>query len=457
MTLHAKAATAMGLHVHENSYDITHVGLCTTSSSCVVILPPLLLPQMTLRRALSPILPHLDAQLVPYSRSRAGQSASRPVTSAPHAPAPTIDAPASRGAHTLGDVATPGHTHPQAERQVRPRHLPLASEFSLSSIENHDSGVSHTGNEAELRAVAGNQGQLPYQPPVAEVGPEPNTTRLGAGLFHTAPQRQDAFATKAPPGSAPTPQEQPPGYRDGRIPITKQQPLLNQHQQPKGQHMGGRAVTGWPGRVSVDTAGSIRRTVITVAELQSTVQPEASSTKRAYLDDHVGARIASVASLADSQREEGAAGDVSACPDTADGDDSQAALVQQGMSAAAPSSEAEGRQASSASHTDDRALQNSPALNSAHHRANSPPYEGKAPSKGPAQQLVAVRRSDDDAAAVMQTQLAVCESVLMSAIQDVQHAEDDKAVAAALQALQEHISQASPATLQACLPQVRVW
>ena len=196
--------------------------------------------------------------------------------------------------------------------------------------------------------------------------------------------------------------------------------------------------------------------MITVAELQSTVQPEASSTKRAYFDDPVGARIASVASLAASQREEGAAGDVSACPDTADGDDSQAALVQQGMSAATPSSEAEGRQASSASHTHDRALQNSPALNSAHHRANSPPYEGKAPFKGPAQQLVAVRRSDD-AAAVMQTQLAVCESVLMSAIQNVQHAEDDQAVAAALQALQEQISQASPAALQACLPQVRVW
>lgn len=429
------------------------------SSKTLIIELPLLLMQMTLRRALSPMLPNLDAQLMPYSRSRTGQSASRPVTSAPHAPARATDPPAHRGPHSLGDAPTPSHTHPQAERHVQPRHLPLASDFSVSSIENHNPGLHQTGDKGEKTAVAGNQTQLPYQPPLTELGPEPSTTRLGTGPFYTAPQPQGTFAPMAPPGSVQPTQGQLAGqYRDRRIPITRQQSPLCQHQQLNSQCLSGEAGPGWPGRVSVDTASSVRRTVITVAELQSTVQPEASSTRRAYHADHVGARIASAASLAATQDEEEAAAGVSAHPDNAAHDALPTAFVQQGMSAPGPPPEADPLQrplAASAAHPHDRALQNSPALNSAHHRANSPPFEGKAASKGPAQQLVAARCSDDDAVAVLQAEQAVIEGVLMTTIQDVQHAEDDVAAAAALQAMQDHISCASPAALQACLPQVR--
>lgn len=406
------------------------------------------------------MLPNLDAQLVPYSRSRTGQSASRPVTSGPHAPAPATDPPVHRGAHSLGDAPTPGHTHSQVERRVPPRHLPLASDFSVSSIENHNPGWHQTGDKGEMRPVAETQAQLLYQPPLAELGPEPSTIRLGTGPFHTAPYSQGTSAPTAPPGSVQPPQEQLAGeYRDTRIPNTRQQSPLCQHHQPKSECVSGGAGPRWPGRVSVDTASSIRRTVITVAELQSTVQPEASSTKHAYYDEHVGARIASAASLAATHDEEEAAADVSSRPDNAARDGSPAAFVPQGMSASGPSaSEADPLQhppAASATHTHDRALQNSPALNSAHHRANSPTFEGKAPSKGPAQQVLAVRRSHDDAVAVLQAEQAVSEAVLMTAIQDVQHAEGDMAVAAALQAMQDHISCASPTALQACLPQVR--
>lgn len=413
---------------------------------------------MTLRRALSPMLPNLDAQLVPYSRTRAGQSASRPVTSAPHPPATTIDPLTHRGAHLLGDVATPGHPHHQPERHVHPSHLPLASDFSVSSIQDHNVVLQQTSDEEEQRAAGtpaqSNHQQLPSQLAIAEMGPGPSTTGLGAGLSYTALQPQGIFATTAPLslGSVQPLQEQLDSqHRSGRM----QPPPLNQHQQPNGRHLSGGAVSAWPGRVSVDTAGSVRRTVITVAQLQSTVQPEASSTQRAYHDDHAG-RLAVAGSQSASQHQADAAADASA--HHAHADDSQTPSMQQGMSTVGPCSEADllpqHRQTAPASHTQDRALQNSPALNLAHHRANSPPPEGKAPSKGPSPQRIAVRPSEDDADAVLRSQQAVSGPVLISALQEVQTAEDDKAVIAALQALQLQICRASPAALQACLPQV---
>ena len=414
--------------------------------------------QMTLRRALSPLLPNLDAQLVPYSRSRAGQSASRPVSSVHHPPATTTNPPAQEGEHLLDKVAHPGYPHQQDEGLVLPRNLPLASKFSLSSVEDERLLMQQTEGVEEQMAAGGealpSHQQLPSQTPLAARGVGPTPDQFGVGTSHVAPgQTQASIAAMAP--HQPLQEQVVAQHSNNRIPSNRQQ--LIQHQRLEDDHLGSGAVNVKPGRVSVDTAGTVRRTVITMAELQSTVQPElpAFSPQRAYHDDHVAVGLAWPASEPASQhQEDSAAGSQTFPARQSHAVMSQALSTQQRMSAAGASPEAELPQPA-ASQSQDRALQNSPALNSAHHRANSPPHEGKALFKHPTAQLMAIRQSDD-ADAVLQSQQAVSESGLLSAVQDLHHAQDDKAAAAAVQALQLHISHASTAAVQACLPQVRV-
>ena len=412
---------------------------------------PLLLLQMTLRRALSPMLPNLDAQLVPYSRSKAGQSASRPVAAAtPHPPAPTINPPAQSGVHPLrGSSHTEHHRHQAERKENPPSHLPLASEFSLSSIQGHQPLVQQAREEGEQSSHQ----QSTAQNLLAAVGLEPGPDEVCAGPFQAAPQPQGNFPAMAPQGLDRTPQEQLLALQG-----TSRIPSDRQHSQLDDGHMGSGAVSAKPGRVSVDTAGTIRRTVITVAELQSTAQPEASPAQRAQHDDHVAGRLASSASASASQSLEDAATGAqvyAARPTHAHA--SQALSAHQDMSAAGLYPEAgllQQQQQPHASHrSQDRALQNSPALNSADHPANSPPLEGRPPGKRPAPQQAAVRQSED-ADAVMHSQEAIQESVLVAAIQDVQHAQDQQAVASALQALHLCLAHASTAAVQACLPQV---
>ena len=422
---------------------------------CMFKLPFLLL-QMTLRRALSPMLPNLDAQLVPYSRSRAGHSANRPVASAPHPPPITADSPVQGGVHLLGDFSYTAHHH-QGERQGDlPSHLPLASEFSLNSIEGHKPVLQQAGKE-EARIAAGvsaqpSHQQLPSQIHLASAGVEPDATGFGAWPSHAASNSQDTPAAQTPQGSAPTPKEELATQQgNSRMFSDRQQQPHSQHQQPHDGHMGtDGAVSVKPGRVIVDTAGSVRRTVITVAELQSTAQPEAYLAQRAHDKDPVTNRLASSASASASQCVVHAA--AGAQPNVAQPTHAHTSQVLSAQPSA-PAARLSQQLQSHASQSQDRALQNSSALNSADHPANSPPHEGKASSKGPAQQQVAVRRSDN-ADAVLHSQEAILESALVNAIQDVQHAQDDKAVASAVQALQLQTSHASSAAVQVYLPQV---
>ena len=419
----------------------------------------LLLLQMTLRRALSPMLPNLDAQLVPYSHSRTGHSANRPVASAPHPPPITADPPAQGGVHPLGDFSYTAHHH-QGERQGDlPSHLPLASEFNLSSVEGHNpvlqqARAEEAQNAAGVSAQASHQ-HLPSQNPLASAGVGPSANGLRAGPSHAAPQPQGVSAALSPQGSGPTPKEELVIQQgNSRMFSDRQQQPHSQHKQPDGG-----AVSAKPARVIVDTAGSVRRTVITVAELQSTAQPEAYLFQGAHHEDPVANRVASSASASASASasqcvDDAAAGAQPYVARPTHAQTSQALSVQPITPAAGLSPEAAALQhpQSHASQSQDRALQNSPALNSADHRANSPPHEGKASSKSPAQQIAA--RRSDDADAILHSQEAILESALINAIQDVQHAQDDKAVTSAVQALQLQISHASSAAVQVYLPQV---
>ena len=424
-----------------------------TSTAAWLAACSLLLLQMTLRRALSPMLPNLDAQLVPYSRSRAGQSASRPVASACHSPPTTSNPPAQGGVHLLGDLSHALHHH-QAEKQGdSPTHVPLASKFSLSSIEGHNPVLQQAGKEEEqnttgISAQPSHQ-HLPFQNPVAATG-----AGTGVNGFGAASRPRDAFVAQTPQASARTPKEElvaQQGYSG--MSTNRQQPLHSR--QPDGGHMEGSGIVNVkPGRVTVDTAGTFRRTVITVAELQSTAQPEAYL--RAHHEAPVVNRLASPASASASQCvSDAAAGAQPSVARPTHAHTSQQLSVQPSTSAEGLSREAAVLQYSQsyASHSQDRALQNSPALNSADHRANSPLHEGKASSKSPAQQQAASRRSDDGDA-ILHSQEAVLDSALVNAIQDVQHAQNDRAVASAVQALQLQTSHASTATVQVHLPQV---
>ena len=418
---------------------------------------------MTLRRALLPTLPNLDAQLVPYSRSRAGQSASRPVASAPHSPPGAANPPMQGGEHLLGDLPYTVHHH-EAERQGdMPRHVPLASEFSLNSTEGHNPVLQQAGEEEEQIAIdvstQPSHQHLPLQTPLAAIRVGPSANELRAGPSHAASQPRGIFAAETPQVSAPTPKEELVAQqRYSWMSSNRQQLPHSQHQQPDDGHMqGSQTVSVKPGRITVDTAGTVRRTMITVAELQSTAQPEAYLAQGVHNGDLMTNRLASSASASASQcTVDAAAGAQRYVARTTRTHTSQPLSVQPSTPAAGLSQEASVLQHSQshASHSQDRALQNSPALNSANHWANSPLHEGKASSKSPAQQQAAVRQSGD-ADAVGHSQEAILESALVNAIQDVQQAQDDMAVASAVQALQLQVSHASTAAVQLYLPQVR--
>ena len=404
---------------------------------------------MTLRRALTPLLPNLDAQLIPYSRGRAGQSAHRPVVTGPPADH-SLPSASEEIVHDSQEVILRGAAHtaqPPLGSFSLPRQLPLASEFSVSSIDTEGTGRLHSG------AADGSQ-QIRQQPV--------------RGLHDVPAEDSNDSVNDGPEASFDFPGQCSPEDNNGAAGPADQF-LLNtqlQHAQRQGSSSDGVR----SGRVSVTTAGTVRRTVITVAELQATaphealpeVPPEASTTLSRFQSDHTLSRCASSASASPSQQQTDAvAGHASPHVHLMHSRLSthapqQQPLLQSNASLPQHVSEAVTHQPAAASQPavkHDRALQNSPAVNSAQHRSSSPPSWAKAASHGPMSQPTAARNSEDTGA-VLQSQQAIQESAVMSAVQAVRHAEDDT-MAAAVQALQLQLGTASAATLDACLPQVR--
>ncbi|KAL0035610.1 hypothetical protein WJX79_002530 [Trebouxia sp. C0005] len=90
--------------------------------------------QMTLRRALTPMLPNLDAQLVPYSRTRAGQPAYRPHTAPSASSMPSVPVSPSEEERTPAAGSSTALVQDQSDREpARFISPPLISEFSLSN------------------------------------------------------------------------------------------------------------------------------------------------------------------------------------------------------------------------------------------------------------------------------------------------------------------------------------
>ena len=403
--------------------------------------------QMTLKRALAAMLPNLDAQLVPYSNSRAGHSAHRPATapSGSHPPCTPLD-PHTQEANLLDEIANTASVQCQSEASSQPQQLPLATEFSLSSID-------HSAFPLEARSqdhrTADSLVEMRHQ--------------FASDMHH---QREAATPSNDLINNrqrSVTVQHQVPvdGLTGSHTDTARQQCLLEHRQQTDGQLQDSLVGSVRPSRVSVDTAaGSVRRTVITVAELQATVQPETASAQPAFQDDHITGRLMSSASASAPASPSHKKGEPDCLGPHAHPSRSQPGVsasqshlllqsdaLQLSGSAAAPQ-----QVAVSCFHVPDRTLQNSPALNSAHHRANSPVPEGKAHSHSSASQLTTARRSQDTDA-VLQSRGAVQEAALLSAIQGVQHAPDAHATAA-LQALRLQVCSAAADAMQTCLPQV---
>ena len=406
-----------------------------------------LLLQMTLKRALTPMLPNLDAQLVPYSHSRAGQSVHRPATapSASHPPPTPLDPPAQAPPNFLGDVTDTASDQCQSEASSQPQQLPLASELSLSSTDN-SSFALEARSQGQQAADSSNQSRHDF---ASDILHQRDAVTLGDRLVDN--MQQPVIDERQEPTN---------GLKGSRASSARQQSLLNQQQQHNGQLRDSSAGSVWPGRVSVDTAGSVRRTVITVAELQATVQPEGASAQRAFQDDRMTGRLTSSASPSASEQEGEPArlgshahlsrSQLGVFASQSDLQLQSNALQQRGSAAESHQQALPQQVAVTSLHVPDRALRDSPALNSARDRANSPLPEGK--SHSPASQLIAVRRSQDTDA-VLQSHPAAQEAALLSAVQDVQHASDDNATAA-VQALQLQVCSTAALALQACLPQV---
>ncbi len=365
--------------------------------------------QMTLRRALTPMLPNLDAHLVPYSRTRAGQLAHRPHTAPSASSMPSAPTSPCEQGQTPADGSSTALVQDQSDREP-PRfiHPPLISEFSLSSV-NHAQGLQGTSTQA-----------------------------LQTGLSSEHSWQDNA----------------------------------SKDRQPHAQQAEVSEVKARHSRVSISTVGSIKKSVFTVAQHQPTVvQSEALQPFQMPQDGHVTGTLSPTASASASacQAEEdlllSQVADLH--PASQSSHSRQAAqmerplhegnvlqditgtgLHQNSANVHVFQDRISGRSSVSPGTAQNRALPNTPAGITAHDRAvsNSPDHQGKALPG------LAALRTSGDAQPVVQSAEAIQEAAVLDAVQQVHHAQGE-AVVPALQALQLQIATARDAVLQGCLPQ----
>jgi len=370
--------------------------------------------QMTLRRALTPMLPNLDAQLVPYSRTRAGQSAHRPHTAPSASSMPSAPMSPCEQEQTPADGSITALVQDQHDREpARFIHPPLISEFSLSSV-NHAQGLHSTST-----------------------------------------------------------QDHPTGRRSEH----SWQDNASKDHQPHAQQAEVSEVKARHSRISISTVGSIKKSVLTVADHQPTVQFEALQSFQTPQDGHVTGTLSPTASASASayQEEEDLllSQPADLHPPSHSSHSGQAVqleaplhegnvlqditgigLHQNTANVHVFQNRASGRSSLSPGTAQNRALPNIPTVITAHGRAasNSPDRQGKALPislvSGPA-----ALRTSGYAQPEVQSAEAIQEAAVLDAVQQVHQAEGE-AVVPSLQALQSQIATARDAVLQGCLPQV---
>jgi len=363
-----------------------------------------LMLQMTLRRALTPMLPNLDAQLVPYSRTRAGQSAHRPHTAPSASSMPSAPTSPCGPGPTPADGSSTALVQDQSDREpARFIHPPLISEFSLSSV-NHAQGLQGMSTQA---------------------------------------------------------------LQTGLSPEHSWQDNASKDHQPHAQQAEVSEVKAGHSRVSISTVGSIKKSVFTVAHHQPTVQSEALQPVQMPQDGHVTGTLSPAASASASGHQEeedlllSQAADLHPAshyshsgqaahfdPPLHEGnvlqDITGTGLHQNSANLHILQNRISGRSSVSPGTAQNRALPNTPAGITAHGRAvsNSPDHQGKALPG-----LAAL-----SAQPVVQSAEATQEAAVLDAVQQVHQAQGE-AVVPSLQALQLQIATARDAVLQGCLPQ----
>ena len=358
-----------------------------------------------------PMLPNLDAQLIPYSRNRAGQSAHRPSTapSASHAPSACVSPSAHEG--LLGDVTNTAHS--QDFHTDRHSQLQLVSDFSSGSL-NHDYELQAAAKQSRVTVM---KSEAHWQEPAPE-------------------QQQQCY-------------------------VPQQDASVTSVQQTK---------------VSVNTAGSVKKSVFMVSEHHLAVQPDASAPSHASQTAHVTGLLSPAASALASCPPGAEEADIGSGPDSLPYADSghfrshsphalthegnalqditSTGLHQSDAGLGSTQSSAVGNGNYSAIAFQDRALQNSPMVNTPRHRAShhSSDAQGKANSHSPAPGAGAMRQSGG-AEHMAQAQDSLQEAALLDAVREVHHAHGDASVTA-LQALQLQIGSTRDSVLQTCLSQV---
>lgn len=354
------------------------------------------------------MLPNLDAQLVPYSRNRAGQSAHRPQTAPSALQAPSASTSPSAHGGLLGDVINTSDSQDDDDTPAQsqlPTQLPLVSEFSLSTID-HGQVLQETAKQGTERSMVSEQ------------------------------RWQD------------------------HMPV--------QHEQPHAQQDDVSIVNARHKRVSVNTAGTVKRSVFTVAQHQASMQPEGP---HASQHGHVTGLLSPAASASASHQEEEDLGPSHSTEFLPHGHAPSPHALHQGnalldipslgLYQSSISIDTNQKRSVNSSRSScpspalhDRALQNSSSIN-AGASPTSPARQGKALANSPASQAGHPLRRSGDAEHVIQSQEAVQQAALLAAVHEVHPAQGDASVPA-LQALQLQIGGAMDTVLQACLPQVRI-
>ena len=356
------------------------------------------------------MLPNLDAQLAPYSRTRTGQSAHRPHTALSASSMPSAPMSPCEQGQTPADGSSTALVQDQSDREpVRFIPPPLISEFSLSSV-NHAQGLQGTSTQDRLTGL------------------------------HSEHSWQDN---------------------------------ASKDYQPHAQQAEVSEVKARHSRVSISTVGSIKKSVFTVAQHQPTVQSEALQPFQTPQDGHVTGTVSPTASAYQEEEDLLLSQAADLHPPSHSSNSGQAAqlegplhegsvlqditstgLHQNSDNVHVFQNRASGRSSLSPGTAQNRALPNTPTVIMAHGRAvpNSPDRQGKALPlslvSGPA-----VLRTVGDAQPVVQDAEATQEAAVLDAVQQVHQAEGE-AVVPALQALQLQIATARDAVLQGCLPQV---
>ena len=366
--------------------------------------------QMTLRRALTPMLPNLDAQLVPYSRTRAGQSVHHPHNALSASSMPSVPMSPCEQGQTPADGSSTALVQDQNDRQpVRFIPPPLISEFSLSSV-NH---------AQELQAISTHE---------RLTGPLSEQSWQGSVSKDHQPHAQQAEVSEV-----------------------------------KARHTG----------VSISTIGSIKKSVFTVAQHQTTVQSEALQPFQTPQDGHVTGTLSPTASAYQEEEDLLLSQAADLHPSSHSSKSGQAAqlegslhegnvlqditstgLHQNSDTVHVFQNRASGRSSLSPGTAQNRALPNTPTVIMAHGRAvsNSPDRQGKALPLSLVSDPAALRTAGD-AQPVVQSAEEIQEAAVLDAVQQVHQAEGE-AVVPALQALQLQIASARDAVVQGCLPQV---